>query len=78
MAIAEQIIRPPIIVLVWGTSLIPSIGNHAQKIPPTTSKRESKVNYPESNCLEPILKSINPEATIHPWTTLNPIFFKGK
>jgi hypothetical protein len=66
MAIATQIIRPPIIVFVFGTSLIPRIGNQAQNIPPTTSKRESIVSSPESNCFEPILKSIRPEATIHP------------
>ena len=31
-------------VLVEGTSLIPKIGTHTQKIPPITSVKDNKVN----------------------------------
>ena len=36
--------KPPIIVFVSGTSLIPNKGNHTQKIPPITSVKDNKVN----------------------------------
>jgi len=36
MAIATQMIAPPMMVFMLGTSLIPRIGSQAQKIPPTT------------------------------------------
>mgnify|MGYP005672387041 CR=1 FL=1 len=45
MAIAIQIIAPPITVFMLGTSLIPRIGSQAQKIPPTTSSRDNTVSY---------------------------------
>ena len=51
------------IVLVEGTSLIPKIGSHTQKIPPIISVRESKVNSAAGITLEPIEYKINPKQT---------------
>ena len=39
-----KIKKPPMIVLLEGTSLIPRIGNQTQKIPPMTSVNERRVN----------------------------------
>ena len=47
--------NPPIIVLEFGTSLIPKIGNHTQKIPPRTSVKDNKVRSAAGNLLEPIV-----------------------
>ena len=46
-------ILPPIIVLVDGTSLIPKIGNHTQKIPPKTSVKDNKVRSAAGRCFRP-------------------------
>ena len=47
-------IKPPIIVLAGGTSLIPKIGSQTQKIPPKTSVKESKVKSAAGRCFDPI------------------------
>ena len=54
------------IVLVDGTSLIPNIGNHTQKIPPTTSVKDNKVNSAAGIALDPIEYKIKPKQTIVP------------
>ena len=51
------------IVLVDGTSLIPNKGNHTQKIPPTTSVKDSKVNSAAGIALDPIEYRIKPKQT---------------
>ena len=48
---------------VSGTSLIPKIGNHTQKIPPITSVKDSKVNSAAGIALEPIEYKIKPIQT---------------
>ena len=58
--------KPPTIVKESGTSLIPKIGNHTQKIPPITSVKESKVNSAAGIALEPIEYRINPVQTNTP------------
>ena len=50
-------------VLVDGTSLIPNIGNHTQKIPPTTSVKDNKVNSAAGIALDPIEYKIKPKQT---------------
>ena len=55
--------KPPMMVLVDGTSLIPNIGNHTQKIPPTTSVKDSSVNSAAGIALEPIEYKIKPKQT---------------
>ena len=50
-------------VLVDGTSLIPNIGNHTQKIPPTTSVKDNKVNSAAGMALDPIEYKIKPKQT---------------
>ena len=50
-------------VFMLGTSLIPRIGSQAQKIPPTTSSRDSIVNSPDRSCFDPMLNKIKPLAT---------------
>ena len=62
-----KIKNPPIIVFVDGTSLIPSHGNHTQKIPPITSVNDSKVRSAAGIFLEPIEYKINPIQTKVPW-----------
>ena len=47
-------IKPPIIVLVVGTSLIQKIGNQTQKIPPKTSVKDNKVRSAAGKLLEPM------------------------
>ena len=51
------------IVLVDGTSFIPNIGNHTQKIPPTTSVNDNKVNSAAGIALDPIEYKIKPKQT---------------
>ena len=51
------------IVLVDGTSLIPNNGNHTQKIPPTTSVKDSRVNSAAGIALDPIKYKIKPKQT---------------
>ena len=51
------------IVFVDGTSFIPRIGNHTQKIPPTTSVKDNKVNSAAGIALEPIEYKIKPKQT---------------
>ena len=53
-------------VLVDGTSLIPNIGSHTQKIPPTTSVKDSKVNSAAGIALDPIEYKIRPKQTSVP------------
>ena len=55
--------KPPMIVLVDGTSLIPNIGNQTQKIPPTTSVKDNKVNSAAGIALDPIEYKIKPKQT---------------
>ena len=55
--------KPPIIVLVSGTSLIPNKGNHTQNIPPITSVKDSKVNSAAGMAFEPIEYKIKPKQT---------------
>ena len=51
------------IVLVDGTSLIPNNGNHTQKIPPTTSVKDNRVNSAAGIALDPIEYKIKPRQT---------------
>ena len=51
------------IVLVDGTSLIPNNGNHTQKIPPTTSVKDSRVSSAAGIALDPIEYKIKPKQT---------------
>ena len=51
------------IVLVDGTSLIPNNGNHTQKIPPTTSVKDNRVNSVAGIALDPIEYKIKPKQT---------------
>ena len=55
--------KPPTIVLVDGTSLIPNKGNHTQKIPPITSVKDNKVSSAAGIALDPIEYKINPRQT---------------
>ena len=57
--------KPPMIVFVSGTSLIPNSGNHTQKIPPITSVKDSKVNSAAGIALEPIEYKISPVSYTH-------------
>ena len=50
-------------VFVDGTSLIPKNGNQTQKIPPTTSVKDNKVNSAAGIAFEPIEYKINPRHT---------------
>ena len=51
------------IVFVDGTSLIPKMGTHTQKIPPITSVKDNKVNSAAGIAFDPIEYSINPKQT---------------
>ena len=51
------------IVLLDGTSLMPRIGNQTQKIPPTTSVKDNKVNSAAGIALDPIEYKIKPKHT---------------
>ena len=53
-------------VLVDGTSLMPNNGNQTQKIPPTTSVKDNKVNSAAGIALDPIEYKINPKQTSVP------------
>ena len=53
-------------VLVDGTSLMPKIGNQTQKIPPTTSVKDNKVNSAAGIALDPIEYKIKPKQTSVP------------
>ena len=55
--------KPPIIVFVDGTSLIPNNGSQTQKIPPTTSVKDNRVNSAAGIALDPIEYKINPRHT---------------
>ena len=50
-------------MFVDGTSLIPNNGNQTQKIPPTTSVKDNKVNSAAGIALDPIEYKINPKQT---------------
>ena len=58
--------KPPMIVFVSGTSLIPNNGNHTQKIPPITSVKDRRVSSAAGIALEPIEYKIKPKQTIIP------------
>ena len=49
-----------------GTSLIPRIGSHTQKIPPITSVNDNNVNYAAGIAFEPIEYKNNPKQTSVP------------
>ena len=59
--------KPPIIVFVAGTSLIPSHGNQTQNIPPITSVKDNKVKSAAGIFFEPIEYNIKPAQTKVPW-----------
>ena len=63
---ATKIKKPPIIVFVDGTSLIPSQGSHTQKIPPTTSVNDNNVKSVAGIFFEPIEYNISPIQTSVP------------
>ena len=60
---AKKIKKPPITVVFDGTSLIPSIGNQTQNIPPITSVKDNKVSSAAGIALDPIEYKINPKHT---------------
>ena len=60
------IIKPPIIVLVDGTSLIPKIGNQTQKTPPKTSVSDNKVSSAAGKFFDPAVNSTKPLQTKKP------------
>ena len=70
------IIKPPIIVLADGTSLIPKIGNQTQNTPPKTSVNESKVNSAAGKFLDPTVNNTNPKHTRKPCKVDNDEFLK--
>ena len=51
------------IVLVDGTSLMPNNGSQTQKIPPTTSVKDNRVNSAAGIALDPIEYKIKPKQT---------------
>ena len=53
-------------VLVDGTSLMPNNGNQTQKIPPTTSVKDNRVNSAAGIALDPIEYKIKPKQTRAP------------
>ena len=55
--------KPPTIVYVEGISLIPNSGNQTQKIPPTTSVKDKRVNSAAGIAFEPIEYKISPKQT---------------
>ena len=55
--------KPPTIVLVDGTSLIPNKGSHTQKIPPITSVKDNKVSSAAGIAFDPIEYKIKPKHT---------------
>ncbi len=66
--------KPPIIVFVDGTSLIPSQGSQTQKIPPMTSVRDNNVKSAAGIFLDPIEYKIRPQQTSVPWVANNASF----
>ena len=58
-----KIKKPPIIVLLEGISLIPSIGIHTQNMPPITSVSDKSVNSAAGIVLDPIEYKIKPKQT---------------
>ena len=58
--------KPPTIVYVEGTSLIPNNGNQTQKIPPITSVSDNKVSSAAGIALDPIEYKISPKHTNEP------------
>ena len=50
-------------VFVDGTSLMPNNGNQTQKIPPTTSVKDKRVNSAAGIALDPIEYKIKPKQT---------------
>ena len=70
------IIKPPIIVLADGTSLIPKIGNQTQNTPPKTSVSDNKVSSAAGRLLDPIVNNTNPEHTKKPCKVDNDEFLK--
>ena len=50
-------------VYVDGISFIPNNGNHTQKIPPTTSVKDNRVNSAAGMALDPIEYKIKPKQT---------------
>ena len=66
--------KPPIMVLLFGISLIPSIGTHTQKIPPITSVKDNRVNSAAGITFDPIEYNIKPKQTIVPCTANKPSF----
>ncbi len=53
-------------VLEDGTSLIPNNGNQTQKIPPTTSVKDNRVNSAAGIAFDPIEYKIKPKQTSVP------------
>ena len=53
-------------VFVDGISLMPNNGNQTQKIPPTTSVKDNKVNSAAGIALDPIEYKIKPKQTSVP------------
>ena len=68
---AKNIKKPPITVVLDGTSLIPKIGSHTQKIPPITSVKDNRVNSAAGITLDPIEYKIRPKQTKIPCTANN-------
>ena len=60
---AKKIKKPPITVVFDGTSFIPSIGSHTQKIPPITSVKDKSVSSAAGITLDPIEYRIKPKQT---------------
>ena len=63
--------KPPIIVLLEGTSLIPSIGIQTQNIPPITSVKDKSVNSAAGIAFDPTEYKIKPKQTSVPWSENN-------
>ena len=60
-----------------GTSFTPKRGIQHQITPPTTSVNDSNMNSAAGKYFDPILKSINPDATKEPCKILRRIFLAG-
>ena len=54
-------------MFVDGTSFIPNKGNHTQKIPPTTSVKDNKVNSAAGIAFDPMEYKIKPRQTKVNW-----------
>ena len=64
------------IVLLFGTSLIPNRGSQTQKIPPKISVRDNKLNYAAGRYFDFDEYKISAEQTINPWSEESEVFFK--